>query len=76
MSLPRGATHAIDRLTALGTTQMTANLDHLRLDRTIADTVADRGGGVARDIDAGLDEITPGNELWAADRAIVRTHAI
>lgn len=76
MSLPPGATHAIDRLTALGTTQMTANLDHLRLDRTIADTVADRGGGVARDIDAGLDEITPGNEPWAADRAIVRTRAI
>jgi hypothetical protein len=75
MSLPEGETRAIDRLTALGTAQMTADLGYLRSSRTFADAIADRGGGTSRDIDLGLEEITLANELWAADRAIVRTRA-
>ena len=78
MHLPRKATQGIDRIVAIGTTSMRADLNYLRVDVTFAEVGGESAGehtAMLRDVDAAHAVRLP-IEQWTATQVIVRTRAL
>lgn len=70
-TLPAGVTDGIDRLIAVGTTVMTANLRYLTVDSRFSEILARKRGQVAKELSD--DEVaSPPIERWAACHTVVR----